>query len=182
MKILHFCAGLEFWNGMANTARQFMAEEIAAGHDSLVTNNLAEIRAGVDVVYIHGAWLPVLWRAAKHVKRINAKLIIRPAGSYDPVRLGYHSWKKKLAAFFERRMLHRADVLLGTCEAEAKWIKDYVGEGYPKVEITDLKRFFKLNGEWGMGNGEGIPRAKRVREADVLAGGGKRMKIPITRN
>ena len=96
MKIIHFCAGLEFWNGMANTARQFMAEEIAAGHDSVVTNNLAEIRAGIDAVYIHGAWLPVLWKAAKQSKRVNAKLIIRPAGSYDPVRLGYHGWKKKL--------------------------------------------------------------------------------------
>ena len=144
MKIIHFCAGLEFWNGMANTARQFRSEEIAAGYDSIVTNDIAEIRAGIDAVYIHGAWLPVLWKAAKHSKRINAKLIIRPAGSYDPVRLGYHSWKKKLAAFFERRMLRRADVLLGTCEAEAKWIKDYVGNDCPDVVITDLRRFFKL--------------------------------------
>lgn len=148
MKIIHFCAGLQFWNGMANTARQFIAEEIAQGHDSFLTNELATLSNAKSgdfrVVYIHGAWLPVLWRAAKHAKRINAKLIIRPAGSYDPVRLGYHSWKKKLVAFFERRMLRRADVLLGTCEAEVKWIKDYVGNDCPKVEITDLKRFFKL--------------------------------------
>ena len=132
MKIVHFCAGLQFWNGMANTARQFIAEEIAQGHESFLTNDLATLsnaKSGdFHVVYIHGAWLPILWRAAKHAKRINAKLIIRPAGSYDPVRLGYHSWKKTLVAFFERRMLRRADVLLGTCEAEAKWIKDYVGE------------------------------------------------------
>ena len=155
MKILHFCAGLEFWNGMANTARQFIAEEIAQGHESFLTNELVTLsnaKSGdFHIVYIHGAWLPVLWSAAKHAKRIKAKLIIRPAGSYDPVRLGYHGWKKKLVAFFERRMLRRADVLLGTCEAEVKWIKDYVGEGCPKVEITDLKRFFKLNGEKGSG-------------------------------
>ena len=158
MKIIHFCAGLQFWNGMANTARQFIAEEIAQGHDSFLTNELATLSNAKSgdfrVVYIHGAWLPVLWRAAKHAKRINAKLIIRPAGSYDPVRLGYHSWKKKLVAFFERRMLRRADVLLGTCEAESKWIKDYVGEGCPKVEITDLKRFFKLKWEKGSGKWE----------------------------
>ena len=154
MKIIHFCAGLQFGNGMANTARQFIAEENAQGHESFLTNELATLsnaKSGdFHVVYIHGAWLPVLWRAAKHAKRIKAKLIIRPAGSYDPVRLGYHSWKKKLVAFFERRMLRRADVLLGTCEAEAKWIKDYVGEGCPKVEIKDLKRFFNLavSGQW----------------------------------
>ena len=148
MKIIHFCAGLQFWNGMANTARQFIAEEIAQGHESFLTNELgilSDAKSGdFHVVYIHGAWLPILWKVAKHAKRINAKLIIRPAGSYDPVRLGYHSWKKRLVAFFERRMLRRADVLLGTCEAEVKWIKDYVGEGCPKVEITDLKRFFNL--------------------------------------
>ncbi len=148
MKIIHFCAGLQFWNGMANTARQFIAEEIAQGHESFLTNELVVLSRAKSgdyaIVYIHGAWLPVLWRAAKHAKRINAKLIIRPAGSYDSVRLGYHSWKKKLVDFFERRMLRRADVLLATCEAEAKWIKDYVGEGCPKVEITDLKRFFNL--------------------------------------
>ena len=148
MKIVHFCAGLQFWNGMANTARQFIAEEIAKGDVSFLTNELITLskakKGDYDIVYIHGAWLPVLWKVAKEAKMINAKLIIRPAGSYDPVRLGYHGWKKKLVAFFERRMLRRADVLLGTCEAESKWIKDYVGEGCPKVEITDLKRFFKL--------------------------------------
>ena len=175
MKIIHFCAGLQFWNGMANTARQFIAEEIAQGHESFLTNELATLsnaKSGdYDIVYIHGAWLPVLWRAAKHAKRINAKLIIRPAGSYDPVRLGYHSWKKKLVAFFERRMLRRADVLLGTCEAEVKWIKDYVGEGCPKVEITDLKRFFDLKGEMGSGKRE------KGRECGVVDSNNKKLNV-----
>lgn len=175
MKIVHFCAGLQFWNGMANTARQFIAEEIAQGHESFLTNELVTLsnaKSGdFQVVYIHGAWLPVLWRAAKHAKRINAKLIIRPAGSYDPVRLGYHSWKKKLVAFFERRMLRRADVLLGTCEAEAKWIKDYVGEGCPKVEITDLKRFFNLKWEEGSGKRE------KGRECGVVDSNNKKLNV-----
>lgn len=145
MKILHFCAGLQFWNGMANTARQFVREEVAQGHESVVTDCPKGVVPGVDVVYIHGAWLPVLWKVAKRAKSVGAKLIIRPAGSYDPVRLGYHSWKKRLVAYFERRMLRRADVLLATCEDEAGWIKDYVGTRCPKVEVTDLKRFFDLS-------------------------------------
>ena len=145
MKILHFCAGLQFWNGMANTARQFLEEEVAQGHESVVTDCPEGVVPGIDIVYIHGAWLPVLWEVAKRAKSVGAKLIIRPAGSYDPVRLGYHSWKKRLVAFFERRMLRRADVLLATCEDEAGWIKDYVGTRCPKVEVTDLKRFFDLS-------------------------------------
>ena len=144
MRIVHFCAGLEKWNGMANTARQFVAEETAAGHDSWLTSDLNEIVAGVDVVHIHGAWLPVLWSAAKRAKKIGAKLIIRPAGSYDPVRLAYHGWKKRLVAPFDHRMLRRADVVQATCAAEAEWIRAY--EPRVDVEITDLKRFFDLNG------------------------------------
>lgn len=143
MKVIHFCAGLEFWNGMANTARQFVKEELARGDDSNLTNHLDQISAGVDVVMIHGAWLPVLWRVAKRAKAVGAKLCIRPAGSYDPVRRAYHGWKKKLVSFFEHRMLRRADVLLATCKAEVEWIREYEPR-VQKIEITNLKRFFNL--------------------------------------
>ena len=143
MKIVHFCAGLEKWNGMANTALQFVSEERAKGDDSQLTNEIDAIMGNVDQVVIHGAWLPVLWKVAKRAKAIGAKLVIRPAGSYDPVRLAYHGWKKRLVAPFEHRMLRMADVLLATCEAEEEWIRSYEPR-VTKVEVTDLKRFFKL--------------------------------------
>ena len=131
---------------MANTARQFAGEERAQGHESTVTNDLSTLDSSIDVVYLHGAWLPILWRAAKTAKRLGAKLVIRPAGSYDPVRLAYHGWKKRLVAFFERRMLMRADVVLATCPAEEEWIRKYEPR-VKKIEVTDLKRFFRLNHE-----------------------------------
>ena len=145
-RIVHFCAGLQFWNGMANTARQFVKEELMRGDDSMLTNNLEDIVAGVDEVVIHGAWLPVLWKAAKRAKSVGAKLVIRPAGSYDPVRLSYHGWKKKLVSSFEHRMLRRADVIWATCEAEEDWIRAYE-PNVKAIEIIDLKRFFDLNHE-----------------------------------
>lgn len=144
MTIVHFCAGLEYWNGMANTARQFVQEELARGDDSSLTNNPSDVKAGVDVVVIHGAWLPILWKVSKRAKTIGIKLCIRPAGSYDPVRRAYHGWKKKLVSFFEHRMLRRADVVLATCEAEVEWIKAYEPK-VKAVELTDLKRFFNLS-------------------------------------
>ncbi len=154
MKILHIVAGLEESNGMANTARQFAGEERAQGHDSTVTNDLSTLDSSIDVVYLHGAWLPILWRAAKRAKRLGAKLVIRPAGSYDPVRLAYHGWKKRLVSFFEHRMLMRADVVLATCQAEAEWIRKYEPR-VKKIELTDLKRFFKLQGTGNREQGTG---------------------------
>ena len=174
MKILHFCAGLQFWNGMANTARQFVEEETAQGHESSVTDCPDGIVSGIDVVYIHGAWLPVLWKVAKRAKSVGAKLIIRPAGSYDPVRLAYHSWKKRLVAYFERKMLRRADVLLATCKAEAGWIGDYAGKRCPKVEITDLKRFFDLGDRsQALGVGEDFSRKERKDRKEDEGNGSK---------
>ena len=143
MRIVHFCAGLAEWNGMANTARQFVAEERAAGHDSRLTDDPGEIAGAVDVVYVHGAWLPARWKAARRAKAAGAKLVVRPAGSYDPVRRRFHGWKKALAAPWEHRMLDRADVVLATCRAEAGWIRAYHPRA--KVELTDLKRFFDLD-------------------------------------
>lgn len=143
MKIIHFCAGFQFWNGMANTARQFVAEERARGDDSKLTNIPDEIVDGVDVVMIHGAWLPILWKVAKRAKAFGAKLYIRPAGSYDPVRRAYHGWKKRLVSFFEHRMLRRADVVLATCKAEMEWIRKYDPK-IQNIETTNLKRFFNL--------------------------------------
>lgn len=143
MKIVHFCSGLEYWNGMANTAKQFVVEELSRGDDSKLTNNFSDIVGDVAVVMVHGAWLPVLWKVAKRAKAIGAKLIIRPAGSYDPVRRAYHGWKKRLVSFFEHRMLRRADVVLATCKAEVEWIREYE-PNVRNIEITNLKRFFNL--------------------------------------
>ena len=146
MKILHIVAGLEESNGMANTARQFAEEERAQGHESAVSSDLSALDTTVNVVYLHGAWLPILWRAAKRARRLGAKLVIRPAGSYDPVRLAYHGWKKRAVSFFEHRMLKRADVVLATCHAEEEWIRKYEPR-VKRIELTDLKRFFRLNHE-----------------------------------
>jgi glycosyltransferase involved in cell wall biosynthesis len=169
MKILHIVAGLEESNGMANTARQFAAEERAKGYESAVTNDLSALDSSIDVVHLHGAWLPILWRAAKRAKRLGAKLVIRPAGSYDPVRLAYHGWKKRLVSFFEHRMLLRADVVLATCQAEVEWIRKYEPR-VKKIEVTDVKRFFVLSRvectEGNDGRVEGV-ETERVRKGSL---------------
>ena len=147
MKIIHFCAGLEPWNGMANTARQFVAEERAAGHDSSLTNDLGTLcSSGYDRLHVHGTWLPVLWKAVKRAKSSGAEVVLRPAGNYDPIRRRQGTWKrikKLLAGPWEHAMLDRADRVQATCEAEAEWIRGYHPSA--RVELTDLTRFFRLD-------------------------------------
>ena len=151
MRIIHFCAGLEGWNGMANTARQFVEEELARGDESQLTNDAGVIERTekIDRVHIHGTWLPVLWKVAKLAKKKGAELIVRPCGNYDPIRIRRRAikrLKKWLVGPFEHAMLNRADFVQCTCAAEAEWVKAY----HPKarIQMTDLKRFFDL----GVGN------------------------------
>lgn len=148
MKIIHFCAGLEGWNGMANTARQFVAEELARGDESQLANDVGVIERAekIDRVQIHGTWLPVLWKVAKLAKKKGAELIVRPCGNYDPIRIrrgAIKRLKKWLVGSFEHAMLDCADFVQCTCAAEAEWVKAY----HPKarIQMTDLKRFFQLD-------------------------------------
>ena len=136
MKIVHFCAGLEGWNGMANTARQFVAEELVRGDESQLTNDVGIIERmeKIDRVQIHGTWLPVLWKVAKLAKRKGAELIVRPCGNYDPIRIrrgAIKRLKKWLVGPLEHAMLNRADFVQCTCVAEAEWVKAY----HPKAQI-----------------------------------------------
>lgn len=67
-----------------------------------------------------------------------------PEACYDPVRLKYHGWKKRLVGPMERFFLRRVDVVVATCQAEAEWIRKYEPR-VKKIEVTDIKRFFNLS-------------------------------------
>ena len=41
-------------------------------------------------------------------------------------------------------LLRRCAKIVATCEAEKGWIEKYLGKRCPVVEVTDIKRFFKL--------------------------------------
>ncbi|MBO6167144.1 MAG: glycosyltransferase family 4 protein [Kiritimatiellae bacterium] len=142
MNILHICAGWEKWNGAANIARMIMGEQSRDGHDvSFATwASIRQLRS-VDEVWIHCGWLPCLWWAVLWGRNVHWM----PEACYDPVRLKYHGWKKRLAGPIERFSLRRAKVIVATCEAEKGWIQSYLGKHCPPVVVTDIKRFFNLN-------------------------------------
>ena len=79
-----------------------------------------------------------------------------PHACYDPVRLAYHGWKKRLAGPIERFFLRRAARIVVTCDAEREWVERYLGGRHPPIEVVDLKRFFRI-GHVGCAGREGRP-------------------------
>lgn len=139
--ILHICAGWDKWNGAATAARLMMGEQEGEGHRvSFATwASIRQLRSA-DEVWVHCGWLPCLWWAAAWGRNVHWM----PAGSYDPIRLRYHGWKKWLVGPIERFCLRRTRTLVATCAAERTWIQSYLGKACPPVEVSDLRRFFKL--------------------------------------
>ena len=154
MNILHVCAGWQKWNGAANIARMIMDEQRREGHAvSFATwGKVRELRAA-DEVWVHCGWLPCLWWAALWGRNIRWM----PEACYDPVRLGYHGWKKRLVGPIERWCLRRCAKIVATCEAEKRWIEAYLGKRHPPIEVTDIKRFFNLNHGTHGYHGNGVP-------------------------
>lgn len=142
MRILHICAGWQRNNGAAVIARLIADEQRAHGEEVRFGTwaSVRELRAA-DIVWVHCGWLPCLWWASLFAKR----LVRMPEACYDPVRLAYHGWKKRLVRPIERFFLRRAEKVVATCAAEAEWIRAY--ESRAKVEVVDLKRFFDLNAD-----------------------------------
>lgn len=141
MKILHICAGWEKWNGAANIARFIIGEQEREGHEVsfAIWASIKELRVA-DEVWIHCGWLPCLWWAALWGRNVRWM----PEACYDPVRRKYHGWKKTLVGPIERWCLRRCVTIVATCEAEKGWIEAYLGRRCPPIEVTDIKRFFKL--------------------------------------
>ena len=139
MRMLHVCAGWSDANGAAVIARLIAGEQKARGHEvsyGIWTGPRALRDA--DVVWTHCGWLPVLWWAGLFARR----LVRMPEACYDPVRLAYHGWKKRLVKPIERFFLRRAEKVVATCEAEAAWIRAY--EPRAAVEVVDIKKHFDL--------------------------------------
>ena len=113
-----------------------------------------------DEVWVHGMWLPCEWRACWRALRLGKRLVRMTHGSLSPVYLRYHGWKKWLVGPVERWCLRRCDRIVATCAAEKGWIEAYLGKRCPPIEVTEIKRFFKLQ---VTGNGERGTVGKQVR-------------------
>ena len=154
MRVLHIVPGLDVvGNGIAVAAKLIAAEQ---GADLVEARLFARGEGGLDGydgVWVHSCWLPMTLKSCWRVLRAGKPLVRMTHANLDPVRLRYHGWKKWLVGPIERAFLRRSAKIVATCEAEKEWIEAYLGPHCPPVEVTDIKRFFKLgNGEQGTGN------------------------------
>ena len=147
MKRLHIVPGVDdAANGLAVVAR-FLAKEQGEAEVVDLNDGLYRIeQEDCDEVWIHGMWLPKEWQVCKRVLKTEKQLVRMTHGSLSPICLrGQGKWKKCLARPIERLFLRRANCIVVTCAAEKEWVEAYLGKWCPRIEVTDLKRFFDLS-------------------------------------
>ena len=158
MRVLHVVPGLDVvGNGIAVAAKLLAAEQ---GADLVEARFFAVGEGGLggyDEVWVHSCWLPMTLKSCCRVLRAGKPLVRMTHANLDPVRLKFHGWKKWLVGPIERWCLRRCDRIVATCGAEKGWIEAYLGKHCPPIEVTDIKRFFKLSGE-------GLTQSRRVAE------------------
>ena len=125
MRIVHVLAGRQAWNGIAVLAEGFARAQEALGHSVRLVRFSPRAVAAADLVQVHGSWTWPVWAGVLLAVLFRKKLIVTPSGSYDPVRLAYHAWKKCLAAPVDRWCLRRADLVQATSAAEVAWIRAF---------------------------------------------------------
>ena len=91
---------------------------------------LRKIIQGADLVRTHCEWTFPVWWAVRCAEQSGVEVVMRPAGSFDPVRLAHSRWKKKVVAGIERWCLRHAAAVHVTCDNEAEWVNAYE----PKVK------------------------------------------------
>ena len=150
MKILHIVPGTDDGtNGMVVVANLLAKEqgeaEVVDLKDSLRTLRFCDSALNTTVeVWVHGMWLPREWLACWRALKAGKRLVRMTHGSLSPLYLRHQSpFKKWLVGPIERFLLLRCAKIIATCEAEAEWIRAYEPR-VKSIEITDIKRFFKL--------------------------------------
>ena len=145
MTILHIVPGTnDIANGMLVVAKLLAQEQ---GDAEVVDLNGEIHESGVEEVWVHGMWLPREWQVCWRALRAGKRLVRMTHGSLSPLYLKHQSpFRKRLVGPIERWCLRRCDRIVATCAAEKGWIEAYLGKKYPVVEVTDIKRFFDLEG------------------------------------
>lgn len=86
---------------------------------------LPRICRDADVVNVHCQWTFPVWWGVWCARR---GLVMTPEGSFDPIRLKYGAWKKRLVGWLDRLCVRKASVLHATVPIERDWIRAFEGK------------------------------------------------------
>lgn len=106
-------------------------------------NGLRALAREAEIVHVHGSWTFPVWWGCRCAVKEHKMLIVSPHGSFDPVRLAYSAWKKRLVGWLDRWCLRHANFVQATAANEAEWMR---AQGVAKpivipngVELLGLK-------------------------------------------
>lgn len=147
LKILHVVPGTsDVANGMVVVAN-FLAKEHGEAEVVDLNDAIAHL-SDADEVWVHGMWLPREWQVCRATLKAGKRLVRMTHGALSPVYLKHQSrLKKRLVSPIEKWLFRKTSRIVATCEAEKVWIEQYLCRRCPPVEVTDIKRFFNLDGK-----------------------------------
>lgn len=81
----------------------------------------------IDVVHLHGTWIPLLALASYLANSKNIPVVISPHGCLEPLALSHRRWKKKLAlVLYQKRVYSKAALMVATAKPELQNIRRLV--------------------------------------------------------
>ena len=123
MNILHIAETAEGASGVATFVRKLDASLRASGVESIVCNHAEQVEH-VDVVHIHGLWLPLFHKAAAWAREKGIAVVWSTHGMTAPWSMRHKRWKKRLAWWlYQQRDLKQAAAIHCTTDLEAGWNK-----------------------------------------------------------
>lgn len=111
----------------SSTLRTFRIEG-GGGGTSFVTRALALKQYfdthSIDVVHLHGTWVPLLAVASYLANSKSVPVVISPHGCLEPVALSHRRWKKNLAlVIYQKRVYSKAALMVATAKPELQSIR-----------------------------------------------------------
>jgi glycosyltransferase involved in cell wall biosynthesis len=145
--ILHAVGSLRYtWGGLSKYVADLATEQARYGyHVSLITADqhldecwpienvervnlrdalAADLFRGVDIVHVHGLWLPFCHRVLRHGLKNQKPTILGTHGMLEPAALKFSVWKKRIASLlYQNADLRNASAIHVTGASELQSIR-----------------------------------------------------------
>ena len=123
MTLLHIAEKCDGASGVATFVRELDVSLRGLGVDSRACSHV-EKAGHIDVLHIHGLWLPIFHRAAKWARAKSIPVVWSTHGMTAPWSMRHKWWKKQAAWWlYQWQDLKRAAAIHCTTELEVGWNK-----------------------------------------------------------